>query len=85
VRELRDAVLSEVANPACDESCVEDGAGPHGVLFSCAVELSAAAATKYDEPYQPYALGTIDLAEGCACWAGSRPTTSKLHGGMPVG
>ena len=74
-------------NPGCDESRMEDADfGPHGVLFSCAVQnYPPPPPAKYDEPYQPYALGMIDLAEGLRVLGRiAVDDFSKLHGGMPV-
>jgi uncharacterized OB-fold protein len=74
-------------NPACDESRIEDARfGPHGVLFSCAVQnYPPPPPAKYDEPYQPYALGMIDMAEGLRVLGRiATDDFSKLHGGMPV-
>lgn len=53
-------------NPACDESRVEDAAfGPRGKLWSFAVQYYAPPApVKYDEPFQPFAMGAVDLPEG---------------------
>ena len=74
-------------NPDCDESRIEDAAfGPRGVLFSCAVQnYPPPPPAKYDEPYQPYAVGMIDLAEGLRVLGRiAAQDFSKLHGGMPV-
>ena len=53
-------------NPECDESKMEDAAfGPTGVLFSFAVQnYPPPPPARYDEPYQPYAVGMVDLPEG---------------------
>ena len=74
-------------NPACDGGQMEDAAfGPHGVLFSCAVQnYPPPPPARYDEPYQPYALGMIDLAEGLRVLG--RIETDDfdgLRGGLPV-
>jgi len=74
-------------NPGCNESRMEDAAfGPHGVLFSCAVQnYPPPPPAKYDEPYQPYALGMIDLAEGLRVLGRiAIDDFSKLRGGLPV-
>lgn len=74
-------------NPDCDESRIEDATfGPHGVLFSCAVQnYPPPPPAKYDEPYQPYALGMIDMAEGLRVLGRiAARDFSKLHCGMPV-
>jgi len=74
-------------NPDCDESKMEDAAfGPNGVLFSYAVQnYPPPPPAKYDEPYQPYAVGMVDLAEGLRV-LGRIATSdfSKLHGGLAV-
>ena len=53
-------------NPDCRESQVEDAAfGPRGKLWSCAIQdYPPPSPARYDEPYVPYALGVVDLAEG---------------------
>ena len=53
-------------NPECHESRIEDAAfGPRGTLWSCAMQdYPPPAPARYDEPYVPYALGVVDLAEG---------------------
>ncbi len=74
-------------NPACDESKMEDAAfGPHGVLFSYAVQnYPPPPPARYDEPYQPYAVGMVDLAEGLRVLGRiATDDFSKLHGGLPV-
>jgi len=74
-------------NPDCDESRIEDATfGPHGVLFSCAVQnYPPPPPAKYDEPYQPYAVGMVDLAEGLRVLGRiATDDFSKLRGGMPV-
>lgn len=74
-------------NPDCDESRMEDAAfGPRGVLYSCAVQnYPPPPPARYDEPYQPYAVGMVDLAEGLRVLGRiATDDLSKLHGGMPV-
>lgn len=53
-------------NPDCNQSKVEDASfGPRGKLWSCAVQnYPPPPPAKYEEPYTPYALGVVDLAEG---------------------
>lgn len=53
-------------NPKCSESKIEDAFfGPHGTLWSLAVQnYPPPAPTRYDEPYEPYAMGVVDLREG---------------------
>jgi hypothetical protein len=78
-------------NPDCDESRkesrMEDASfGPHGVLYSCAVQnYPPPPPAKYDEPYQPYAIGMIDLAEGLRVLGRiATDDFASLRGGMPV-
>ena len=53
-------------NPDCDESKIEDANfGPRGVLWSCAIQNYAPPAPViWDEPFAPYAVGLVDMAEG---------------------
>ena len=53
-------------NPTCNDSKLEDAEfGPHGKLWSYTVQVyPPPPPAKYDEPFEPYALGLIDLAEG---------------------
>ncbi|MBW2362598.1 MAG: OB-fold domain-containing protein [Deltaproteobacteria bacterium] len=53
-------------NPDCGDSKLEDASfGPHGKLYSCAVQnFPPPPPAKYDEPFAPYAVGLVDLAEG---------------------
>ena len=53
-------------NPDCTDSRIEDASfGPRGVLWSSAVQnFPPPAPAKYDEPYQPYTIGVVDLPEG---------------------
>jgi uncharacterized OB-fold protein len=53
-------------NPGCERSAVEDAQfGPHGTLWSYAIQnYPPPAPARYDEPYVPYAIGVVDLAEG---------------------
>jgi uncharacterized OB-fold protein len=53
-------------NPSCTDSKMEDAEfGPRGTLWSCAVQnYPPPPPAKYDEPYAPYSLGIVDLAEG---------------------
>ncbi len=74
-------------NPDCDASQIEDAAfGPHGVLFSFAVQnYPPPPPAKYDEPYVPYAMGMIDLAEGLRVLGRiAADDVSALRGGLPV-
>jgi uncharacterized OB-fold protein len=53
-------------NPDCDDSRMEDALfGPHGTLWSCAVQdYPPPAPAKFDKPYRPYAMGVVDLDDG---------------------
>jgi uncharacterized OB-fold protein len=53
-------------NPNCTASKMEDASfGPRGTLWSCSIQnYPPPPPARYDEPYEPYALGVIDLAEG---------------------
>jgi uncharacterized OB-fold protein len=53
-------------NPDCDDSRMEDALfGPHGTLWSCAVQdYPPPAPAKFDQPYKPYAMGVVDLDDG---------------------
>jgi uncharacterized OB-fold protein len=53
-------------NPSCANSAMEDAAfGPSGTLWSYTIQYyPPPPPVKYDEPFEPYALGLIDLAEG---------------------
>src|SRR3990172_8390540 len=53
-------------NPDCAESKLEAaGFGPRRPLYSCAVQnFPPPPPARYDEPFVPYAVGLVDLAEG---------------------
>ncbi len=53
-------------NPKCTDSAMQEAAfGPRGTLWSYTVQhYPPPPPAKYDEPYVPYALGLVDLAEG---------------------
>lgn len=53
-------------NPDCTGGSMQDAAlGPRGKLWSFAVQHYAPPApAKYDEPYEAYAMGSVDLPEG---------------------
>jgi hypothetical protein len=39
--------------------------GPRGTLWSCAVQdYPPPAPARFDQPYTPYAMGVVDLADG---------------------
>ncbi|MCZ7530105.1 MAG: OB-fold domain-containing protein [Acidimicrobiia bacterium] len=53
-------------NPECTESKIEDASfGPLGTLWSSSIQnYPPPPPARYDEPYEPYALGVVDLADG---------------------
>ena len=53
-------------NPKCSGSAVADASfGPRGKLWSYSVQHYAPPPpAKFDEPYDPYTLGLVDLPEG---------------------
>jgi len=53
-------------NPNCEATRMQDAQfGPHGRLFSCAIQnYPPPSPALYDEPYEPYAVGIVDLREG---------------------
>jgi hypothetical protein len=53
-------------NPDCGGGRMEDAAfGPRGTLWSCAIQdYPPPAPVRYDQPYTPYAMGVVDLADG---------------------
>ena len=53
-------------NPECKASHIEDALfGPTGTLWSVAVQdYPPPPPAKFDKPYQPYAMGVVDLDDG---------------------
>ncbi len=53
-------------NPNCTDSKLQDAEfGPHGKLWSFTVQVyPPPPPAKYDEPFEPYALGLVDMTEG---------------------
>jgi len=53
-------------NPDCKASHIEDALfGPTGTLWSVAVQdYPPPPPAKFDKPYQPYAMGVVDLDDG---------------------
>ena len=53
-------------NPECDAPAMADvDFGPSGRIWSCAIQnYQPPAPVITEEPYQPYAMGMIDLADG---------------------
>ncbi len=53
-------------NPNCNDSKLEDAEfGPDGKLWSFTVQVyPPPPPAKYDEPFEPYALGLVDMPEG---------------------
>lgn len=74
-------------NPACDAPDIEEAAfGPRGTLWSYAVQYYAPPApVRYDQPFEPFAIGVVDLPEGLRVLG--RLSTADLEQiaiGMPV-
>ena len=72
-------------NPDCTESKMEDASfGPHGTVWSCSVQnYPPPPPARYDEPYEPYALGVVDLTDGLRVvgrMAGDDPKNVKPGG-----
>jgi hypothetical protein len=53
-------------NPGCDAPAMADADfGPRGKVWSCAIQNYAPPAPViWDEPFQPYAVGLVDMPEG---------------------
>ncbi len=53
-------------NPECSDSRIEEAFfGPGGTLWSCALQnYPPPPPARYDEPYEPYLLGMVDMDEG---------------------
>jgi uncharacterized OB-fold protein len=71
----------------CAGGRVEDAAfGPRGTLWSWAVQCyPPPPPARYDEPYEPYALGLVDLAEGLRVLARLELSEgARLRAGLPV-
>jgi hypothetical protein len=53
-------------NPDCRGGRMDDATfGPRGTLWSCAVQdYPPPAPARFDQPYKPYAMGVVDLADG---------------------
>lgn len=74
-------------HPDCDGGAIEDAAfGPTGTLWSYSIQqYPPPPPAKYDEPYTPYALGLIDMAEGLRVLARiSIERLDTLRVGAPV-
>ncbi len=58
--------VSVCRNPECSASKVEDAEfGPKGVIWSVArQDYQPPAPVKFDEPYQPFAMGIVDMEDG---------------------
>lgn len=74
-------------NPTCDAPRIEEAAfGPRGTLWSYAVQYYAPPApVRYDQPFEPFAIGVVDLPEGLRVLG--RLSTADLEQiviGMPV-
>ncbi len=53
-------------NPQCECSQIEPAEfGPNGTVWSVAMQdYTPPAPVKFDQPYKPYAMGVVDLADG---------------------
>jgi uncharacterized OB-fold protein len=74
-------------NPSCAGGAIEDAEfGPHGTLWSYTIQYyPPPPPAKYDEPYQPYALGLVDLPEGLRVLTRiSTDDPEKVVAGRPV-
>lgn len=74
-------------NPDCTGSRMQEATfGPRGTLWSCAIQnYPPPAPARYDQPYTPYAMGVVDLADGLRVLG--RMSTDDPHGlevGMDV-
>jgi uncharacterized OB-fold protein len=73
--------------PTCNDSKIEDAElGPHGTLWSYTIQhYPPPPPAKYDEPYQPYAMGMVDLDDGLRVLTRfSTDNVDALRPGMPV-
>lgn len=79
---------SAVCNhPECPGGAMQDAAfGPSGTLWSWAVQnYPPPPPARYDEPYAPYTLGLVDLADGLRVLTRLRTgDPTSLRAGMPV-
>jgi uncharacterized OB-fold protein len=74
-------------NPSCAAGAIEDAEfGPKGTLWSYTIQYyPPPPPAKYDEPYQPYAMGMIDLPEGLRVLSRiSTDDVSAVVAGSPV-
>ena len=74
-------------NPGCRATDLEDAFfGPRGTLWSYSIQYyPPPPPAKYDEPYEPYALGLVDLDEGLRVLARiSTPEPESVRAGMGV-
>jgi uncharacterized OB-fold protein len=74
-------------HPKCDGGAMEDAAfGPKGTLWSYTIQhYPPPPPAKYDEPYMPYAMALVDLAEGLRVLARvSVDDLAQVKAGMPV-
>ncbi len=53
-------------NPECGDSAMEDASfGPHGTIWSYSIQnYPPPPPARFDEPYNPYAVGVVDLTDG---------------------
>ena len=73
-------------NPKCRSASVEDALlGPKGVLFSYTVQHYAPPAPfRYDEPFQPYGVGLVELEQGLRVVALLKLDPASIRIGMPL-
>jgi uncharacterized OB-fold protein len=73
-------------HPDCSGTQIEDAVfGPFGTLWSYSVQnYPPPAPASYDEPYHPYALAVVDLADGLRVVGRLIDDASTLRIGAPV-
>jgi uncharacterized OB-fold protein len=73
-------------NPTCRSASVEEAMlGPKGVLFSYTVQhYPPPAPFRYDQPFQPYGVGLVELEQGLRVIALLKLDPAALKIGMPL-
>jgi uncharacterized protein len=57
-------------NPQCQDKAIDDALlGPDGILYSYTVQVYRPPALFRMEPWQPYAIGMVELTQGLGSWA----------------